>query len=107
MNRYVAARSDIFFTGRDGSLRSNRMLGQLAGHYACDAFIGSTLQIDTGGNSSTATESRIAEFGDAPNMGCDAPGRRHTSYAWLSRQAKSRSHGYINAVRKKVSNTDG
>ena len=31
MARYVAARPDIFFTGRDGSLRSNRVLCQLAG----------------------------------------------------------------------------
>lgn len=83
MNDYVAARSDIFFTGKDGSLRSNRMLGQLAGHYACDAFVGATLQIDIEGNSSTALDGRIAGFGGAPNMGCDAPGRRHSSYAWL------------------------
>lgn len=83
MNRYVAARPDVFFTGKDGSLRSNRMLGQLAGHYACDVFIGATLQIDIEGNSSTAIDGRIAGFGGAPNMGCDAPGRRHSSFAWL------------------------
>ncbi|KTD55342.1 malonate decarboxylase subunit alpha [Legionella quateirensis] len=83
MNDYIRARPDIFFTGKDGSLRSNRMLGQLAGHYACDAFIGATLQIDIEGNSSTAVDGRIAGFGGAPNMGCDAPGRRHSSYAWL------------------------
>ncbi|MBL7480867.1 malonate decarboxylase subunit alpha [Legionella bononiensis] len=83
MNDYIRARSDIFFTGKDGSLRSNRMLGQLAGHYACDAFVGATLQIDIEGNSSTALDGRIAGFGGAPNMGCDAPGRRHSSYAWL------------------------
>ncbi|HHT0592138.1 TPA: malonate decarboxylase subunit alpha [Legionella anisa] len=83
MNRYAAARPDIFFTGKEGSLRSNRMLGQLAGHYACDVFIGATLQMDLEGNSSTAVEGRIAGFGGAPNMGCDAPGRRHSSYAWL------------------------
>jgi malonate decarboxylase alpha subunit len=83
MNRYAAARPDIFFTGKDGSLRSNRVFGQLAGHYACDAFIGSTLQMDIEGNSSTAVDGRIAGFGGAPNMGCDAPGRRHSSYAWL------------------------
>ncbi len=83
MNAYVAARSDVFFIGKDGSLRSNRMLAQLAGHYACDAFVGSTLQIDPKGNSSTATLGRIAGFGGAPNMGCDAPGRRHSSFAWL------------------------
>ena len=90
MNDYIRARSDIFFTGKDGSLRSNRMLGQLAGHYACDAFIGATLQIDIEGNSSTALDGRIAGFGGAPNMGCDAPGRRHSSYAWL-KAGKERS----------------
>ncbi|STY30086.1 malonate decarboxylase subunit alpha [Legionella wadsworthii] len=83
MSRYAAARPDVFFTGHDGNLRSNRMFGQLAGHYACDAFVGATLQMDLEGNSSTAIEGRIAGFGGAPNMGCDAPGRRHSSYAWL------------------------
>lgn len=83
MEHYAAARPDVFFTGKEGCLRSNRMLGQLAGHYACDVFIGATLQMDLEGNSSTAVEGRIAGFGGAPNMGCDAPGRRHSSYAWL------------------------
>lgn len=83
MNDYVKARSDIFFTGRDGSLRSNRLFGQLAGHYGCDVFIGATLQIDLQANSSTATKGRVAGFGGAPNMGCDSLGRRHSSYAWL------------------------
>src|SRR4249920_2639231 len=54
MEAYVAARPDVFFTGPDGSLRSNRALCQTAGLYACDMFIGSTLQIDLAGNSSTA-----------------------------------------------------
>ncbi|PJD93984.1 MAG: malonate decarboxylase subunit alpha [Legionella sp.] len=83
MNEYVRSKPDVFFTGRDGSLRSNRLFGQLAGHYGCDAFVGATLQIDTQGNSSTATKGRVAGFGGAPNMGCDTPGRRHSSYAWL------------------------
>jgi malonate decarboxylase alpha subunit len=83
MEAYIAARPDIFFTGADGSLRSNRAFCQTAGHYACDLFIGSTLQIDLAGNSSTATLGRIAGFGGAPNMGADARGRRHTSAAWL------------------------
>jgi malonate decarboxylase alpha subunit len=83
MEAYIAARPDIFFTGHDGSLRSNRAYCQTAGHYACDLFIGSTLQIDLDGNSSTATRERIAGFGGAPNMGADARGRRHASHAWL------------------------
>lgn len=83
MEDYVAARSDVFFVGPDGSLRSNRAMCQAAGHYGVDAFIGSTLQIDRYGNSSTAVIGRIAGFGGAPNMGCDAPGRRHSSAAWL------------------------
>ncbi|ATB33123.1 malonate decarboxylase subunit alpha [Melittangium boletus] len=83
MEDYIRARSDIFFTGPDGSLRSNRAYSQAAGHYACDLFIGSTLQIDLEGNSSTATRGRIAGFGGAPNMGADARGRRHASPTWL------------------------
>jgi malonate decarboxylase alpha subunit len=83
MEDYVAARPDVFFIGPDGSLRSNRAMCQVAGHYAVDAFVGSTLQVDRYGNSSTAVSGRIAGFGGAPNMGCDSPGRRHSSAAWL------------------------
>lgn len=83
MERYVAARPDVFFTGRDGSLRSNRAFCQAAGLYATDLFIGSTLQIDRDANSSTATLGRIAGFGGAPNLGSDPRGRRHSSTAWL------------------------
>ena len=83
MEAYIAARPDVFFTGSDGSMRSNRAFCQAAGHYACDLFIGSTLQIDLAGNSSTATLDRITGFGGAPNMGADARGRRHASPAWL------------------------
>lgn len=83
MEKYVSARSDVFFTGRDGSMRSNRAFSQTAGLYACDMFIGSTLQMDLEGNSSTATLGRIAGFGGAPNMGSDPHGRRHVSPAWL------------------------
>ena len=83
MERYVAARPDVFFTGRDGSLRSNRAFAQTAGLYATDLFIGSTLQIDRDANSSTATLGRIAGFGGAPNLGSDARGRRHPSVPWL------------------------
>lgn len=83
MERYVAARPDIFFTGRDGSLRSNRVLCQLAGQYAIDMFIGSSLQVDRDANSSTVTEGRLSGFGGAPNMGHDPRGRRHGTPAWL------------------------
>ena len=83
MERYVAARPDIFFTGADGSLRSNRAFCQVAGQYATDLFIGSTLQMDGEANSSTATLGRIAGFGGAPNMGSDPRGRRHASGPWL------------------------
>ena len=90
MEDYIRARPDVFFTGPDGSMRSNRAFCQAAGHYACDLFIGSTLQIDLAANSSTATVGRIAGFGGAPNMGADARGRRHASATWLKagRQAR-------------------
>jgi len=71
MDDYIRARPDIFFVGHDGSLRSNRVLCQLAGQYA-DA------------NSSTVTLGRLAGFGGAPNMGHDPGGRRHSSPPWLS-----------------------
>jgi malonate decarboxylase alpha subunit len=90
MENYVRARPDVFFTGPDGSLRSNRAMCQAAGHYACDMFIGSTLQIDLQGHSSTATAGRIAGFGGAPNMGADARGRRHGTPAWLKAGAQAR-----------------
>ncbi len=83
MDDYIRARPDIFFTGRDGSLRSNRVLCQLAGQYAVDAFIGATLQMDGNANSSTVTTGRLAGFGGAPNMGHDPHGRRHSTPAWL------------------------
>ena len=89
MERYVAARPDVFFTGPDGSLRSNRTYSQMAGLYATDLFIGSTLQMDALGNSSTATRGRIAGFGGAPNMGSDPHGRRHASGAWLEMRGES------------------
>jgi malonate decarboxylase alpha subunit len=83
MERYVAKHADLFPIGADGNLRSNRALAQVAGQYACDLFIGGTLQIDAQANSSTATKDRITGFGGAPNMGADARGRRHDSPAWL------------------------
>jgi malonate decarboxylase alpha subunit len=84
MEEYIRARSDIFFVGHDGSLRSNRVLCQLAGQYGVDLFIGSTLQMDADANSSTVTLGRLAGFGGAPNMGHDPGGRRHSSPPWLS-----------------------
>jgi malonate decarboxylase alpha subunit len=83
MERYVASHPEIFFTGRDGSLRSNRAMAQTAGMYATDLFIGSTLQMDRDANSSTATLGRITGFGGAPNLGNDPRGRRHATRAWL------------------------
>ncbi|WP_427313223.1 malonate decarboxylase subunit alpha [Cupriavidus sp. H39] len=83
MEPYVAARPDVFFTGADGSMRSNRALCQLAGQYAVDLFIGSTLQIDGDGHSSTVTRGRLSGFGGAPNMGHQPGGRRHPTPAWL------------------------
>ena len=44
MEDYMSARSDVYFTGHDGTLRSNRLICQTAGLYACDMFFGSTLQ---------------------------------------------------------------
>jgi malonate decarboxylase alpha subunit len=92
MERYVAARPDVFCTGADGSLRSNRAFSQMAGLYATDLFIGSTLQMDGEANSSTATSGRIAGFGGAPNMGSDPRGRRHATPAWLEMSPEGREH---------------
>jgi malonate decarboxylase alpha subunit len=83
MSDYIRARPDIFFNGSDGSMRSNRVLCQLVGQYAIDAFIGSTLQLDGDANSSTVTAGRITGHGGAANMGHDPHGRRHASPAWL------------------------
>src|SRR6202008_3653002 len=92
MEHYVAKRADVFPVGADGNLRSNRALAQAAGQYACDLFVGATLQIDAQGNSSTATKGRIAGFGGAPNMGADARGRRHDSPTWLRAGEEAGDH---------------
>lgn len=84
MEEYVKQRSDIFATGTNGLLRSNRCYAQMAGMYGCDMFTGSTLQLDYYGNSTTVTKSRITGYGGAPNMGSHPNGRRHTSPAWSS-----------------------
>jgi malonate decarboxylase alpha subunit len=102
MDTYVAARPDVFFIGADGSMRSNRAFCQSAGLYACDLFIGSTLQIDLQGNSSTATTGRIAGFGGAPNMGADARGRRHVSLPWIKAGREAQSDARAPRGRKLV-----
>lgn len=84
MEKYIAARPDVFFVGKDGTMRSNRAFGQMAGQYALDMFVGSTLQIDQYGNSSTVTNGRLSGFGGAPNMGSNPTGRRHSTPAWQS-----------------------
>ncbi|USJ84906.1 malonate decarboxylase subunit alpha [Lactiplantibacillus pentosus] len=84
MGDYISARPDIFFVGADGTMRSNRAFGQMAGQYALDMFVGSTLQIDQYGNSSTVTHGRLSGFGGAPNMGSNPSGRRHSTPAWQS-----------------------
>lgn len=83
MEAYTQARPDVYFTGRDGSLRSNRAFAQVAGQYAVDMFVGSTLQMDSLCNSSTVTSGRLSGFGGAPNMGHNPGGRRHSTPAWL------------------------
>jgi malonate decarboxylase alpha subunit len=87
MEKYTEARSDIFFTGNDGTLRSNRAYAQLAGLYGIDLFLGATLQMDYLGNSSTVTSGRLSGFGGAPNMGHNTRGRRHSSPAWKEMMA--------------------
>jgi len=82
MDAYIAERGDIFPLGPDGSLRSNRPYAQMAGQYAVDLFIGSTLEIDQYGNSSTVTPERLVGFGGAPHMGSNPCGRRHVTSAW-------------------------
>lgn len=82
MDAYIAARGDVFYSCHEGVLRSNRALAHMAGHYGIDLFIGATLQMDADGNSSTATRGRISGFGGAPNLGCNAAGRRHVTGAW-------------------------
>lgn len=91
MDKYTAARPDIFFTGSDGALRSNRAIAQVAGLYGMDLFLGGTLQMDYEGNSSTVTNGRLSGFGGAPNMGNSTGGRRHTTQAWCEMAPKNGS----------------
>lgn len=92
MERYTSARPDIFFTGPDNILRSNRTIAQIAGLYAIDCFLGGTLQMDYAGNSSTVTKGRLSGFGGAPNMGNNSEGRRHATKAWRDMAAASSIH---------------
>ena len=82
MDDYISARGDIFPLGPDGTLCSNRPFAQMAGQYAVDLFIGSTLEIDQYGNSSTVIPERLVGFGGAPHMGSNPCGRRHETPAW-------------------------
>ena len=84
MEDYIRARPDVFFTGarRQPALEPRALLSSPASTRV-DLFIGSTLQMDADGNSSTVTLGRLAGFGGAPNMGSDPQGRRHSSAAWL------------------------
>ncbi|MBQ9328202.1 MAG: malonate decarboxylase subunit alpha [Solobacterium sp.] len=99
MDKYTAARSDIFFTGKDGSLRSNRATAQVAGLYGIDLFLGGTLQMDYQANSSTVTKGRLSGYGGAPNMGNMTGGRRHVTKAW---QDMAPGHGSLISGRKLV-----
>ncbi len=83
MEEYMAARSDIFPVGPDGTVRSNRLVSMAAAQYSIDAFVGSTLQMDNAGNSSTVTYKWLTGFGSDPEMGHDPRGRRHSTEAWL------------------------
>lgn len=88
MEDYVAKHRDIFSLGRDGTMRSNRYFGQMAGHHA-DLFAGATLQLDPLANSSTVTASRLVGFGGAPNFGSDNRARRHLSPATIRAGAEA------------------
>ncbi len=83
MEDYVAARPDIFRHRARRHLRSNRAFAQLAGHYAVDLFIGSTLEIDQWGNSSTATAGPHCGFRRRAQYGrqCAGPAASHQGLA--------------------------
>ena len=101
MTDYMQANPDIYKIGSDGTPRSNRFFAQMAGHYA-DIFVGSTLQMDVHGNSSTVTEGRLVGYGGAPNFGCDSTARRHVSPAFLKAGAEAYEGRYTPRGRKLV-----
>ena len=77
-------RPGVFFTGHDGvACGAPTACSRSPGQYAVDLFIGSTLQMDAEGNSSTVTKGRLAGFGGAPNMGSDAESAATPAAAWL------------------------
>ena len=91
MEDYVKKHAKIFPIGADGTMRSGRLNAQLLGLYGIDCFLGSTLQIDRYGNSSTAIKGMISGFGGAPNLGGTPPGRRHSSASWKKTSRENRA----------------
>jgi malonate decarboxylase alpha subunit len=67
----------------------------MVGYYDSECFVNAALQIDRNGNSSTAIRGRHSGFDGAPNLGSNAPGRRHVTPAWL--KAGKESMHYANS----------
>ncbi|MEA2081975.1 MAG: malonate decarboxylase subunit alpha [Elusimicrobiota bacterium] len=91
MEDYVKKHKKLFFMGPDGNMRSGRLNAQLLGLYGIDCFVGSSLQIDKYGNSSTAIKGMISGFGGAPNLGGTPPGRRHSTPSWKRTARENKS----------------
>src|SRR3979490_1196751 len=83
MERYVSNHADIFPVGADGNGRTSHTIEPVAGQYACDLFIGGTLQIDAQGNSSTATKGSLPCRIQNAKEATDRLPRRHDSATWL------------------------
>ncbi len=83
MEEYIRARPDIFFTGPDGSMRSNRAFCQLAGQYA---VICSLVQPCRWMVWLTPRPSPAAVFpaSAARRTWATTHGRRHATPAWLN-----------------------
>ena len=75
MEKYIMARPDIFPIGPDGTMRSNRVMSQAAGHYAVDAFSGQHFKL-TNLVTVPLQQPENSGFGGAPNMACNAPGKK-------------------------------
>ena len=69
----------------------NRAFCQAAGHYACDMFIGSTLQIDLQGNSSTATWAASPASAARPTWARTRAGGAMPAPAWLKAGREARA----------------